>query len=69
MTCAMLESLDSGCIENKCLVIRSPCGILCQNRFFAFYAYFVDMQLLNKAFRRRMIVHSQKPWFINWFLS
>lgn len=33
------------------------------------HGYFVDMQLQNKAFRRRMIVHSQKPWFINWFLS
>lgn len=66
MTCAMLESLDSGCIENKCLLIRSPCGILCQNRFFAFYTWIFCR---HKAFRRRVIVHSQKPWFINWFLS
>lgn len=39
MTCAMLESLDSGCIENKCLLKRSRCGILSQNRFFAFYTW------------------------------
>lgn len=28
MICVMLESLDSGCIENKCLLKWLWCGIL-----------------------------------------